>query len=44
MTAIFEAFSENGIEIPYPKRDLYLKTFPSNWSEKISKPGDNPGL
>ena len=28
MTAIFEIFLENGIEIPFPKRDLYIKTLP----------------
>lgn len=44
MTAIFESFGENGIEIPYPKRDLHVKTFPASWSEKISKPGEEPGL
>lgn len=30
MTGIFEAFNENGIEIPFPQRDLYLKDVPSN--------------
>jgi small-conductance mechanosensitive channel len=38
MTSIFEAFQENQIEIPFPKRDLYLKTVPSNWQEKVSPP------
>lgn len=38
MTSIFEAFLENRIEIPFPKRDLYLKTIPSNWQEKVSNP------
>jgi small-conductance mechanosensitive channel len=33
MTAIFESFLENGIEIPFPKRDLYLKSVPSSWKE-----------
>ena len=41
MSTIFERFAENNIEIPFPKRDLYLKTVPSNWQEKISKPGDD---
>lgn len=41
MSAIFEKFAENDIEIPFPKRDLYLKSIPSNWQEKISKPGDD---
>ncbi|MDX5337998.1 MAG: mechanosensitive ion channel [Cyclobacteriaceae bacterium] len=35
MTAIFDTFLENGIEIPFPKRDLYLKTLPEN----LQKPG-----
>jgi len=41
MSAIFEKFAENNIEIPFPKRDLYLKTIPSNWQEKVSKPGED---
>ena len=41
MSAIFEKFAENNIEIPFPKRDLYLKSVPSNWQEKISKPGED---
>ncbi|WP_439475615.1 mechanosensitive ion channel family protein [Algoriphagus formosus] len=38
MTSIFEAFQQNQIEIPFPKRDLYLKTVPSSWQEKVSPP------
>jgi potassium efflux system protein len=30
MTAIFKSFAENRIEIPFPKRDLYLKTAPTS--------------
>ena len=41
MNAIFEKFAESNIEIPFPKRDLYLKSVPSNWQEKISKPGED---
>ncbi len=41
MTAIFESFEENNIEIPYPKRDLYLKTVPSAAAEKGSTPIEN---
>ena len=26
--AIYNAFYENGIEIPFPQRDLYVKTVP----------------
>ncbi|UZD24477.1 mechanosensitive ion channel [Algoriphagus halophytocola] len=40
MTAIFEKFAENGIEIPFPKRDLYIKSLPGNWKETISKPNE----
>jgi potassium-dependent mechanosensitive channel len=29
MNAIFTTFKENGIEIPFPKRDLYIKTLPT---------------
>lgn len=28
MTAIFQAFKDNDIEIPFPKRDLYVKNLP----------------
>jgi len=35
MTGIFEAFTENGIEIPFPQRDLYLKSIPSELQEKV---------
>lgn len=40
MNAIFEAFGENDIEIPFPKRDLYIKGLPGMWKEKISGPGE----
>jgi small-conductance mechanosensitive channel len=30
MTAIFDAFQEHGIEIPFPKRDLYIKSLPED--------------
>ncbi len=33
MTKIYSSFAENGIEIPFPKRDLYLKSVPSSWKE-----------
>ncbi len=35
MTGIFEAFSENSIEIPFPQRDLYLKSIPTEIQEKV---------
>ena len=28
--AIYKAFYENGIEIPFPQRDVYIKTIPDN--------------
>lgn len=37
MTAIFDAFQENGIEIPFPKRDLYIKSLP----EEMQKTTEN---
>lgn len=40
MSAIFESFAENNIEIPFPQRDLYIKSLPELWKEKVSKPGD----
>ncbi|WP_075349717.1 mechanosensitive ion channel domain-containing protein [Algoriphagus marinus] len=40
MSGIFKTFAENKIEIPFPKRDLYLKSLPSSWQEKISKPSE----
>lgn len=46
MHAIFEIFLKNGIEIPYPKRDLYLKELPKSAQkpeEKEKSPEDNSG-
>ncbi|OOG76211.1 hypothetical protein B0E43_08885 [Algoriphagus sp. A40] len=36
MSAIFQTFKENNIEIPFPKRDLYIKSLP----EEIGKAED----
>lgn len=33
MNAIFESFRENKIEIPFPKRDLYVKSLPEEITE-----------
>ncbi|GMQ29193.1 mechanosensitive ion channel family protein [Algoriphagus confluentis] len=46
MHAIFETFLKNGIEIPYPKRDLYLKELPKSDQKpekKEKSPGDDSG-
>jgi small-conductance mechanosensitive channel len=40
MSGIFQSFAENNIEIPFPKRDLYLKSVPSSWQEQVSKPSE----
>ncbi|MDI1321965.1 MAG: mechanosensitive ion channel [Algoriphagus sp.] len=37
MSAIYEAFQKNGIEIPFPKRDLYLKGLPEDIRESLEK-------
>ncbi|MCH7398716.1 mechanosensitive ion channel [Belliella sp. DSM 107340] len=35
MRGIFRAFKENGVEIPFPQRDLNFKSFPGLLDEKI---------
>ncbi|MFN3997811.1 mechanosensitive ion channel family protein [Algoriphagus sp.] len=38
MSAIYASFLENGIEIPFPKRDVYLKSLPEL---KVAKESDS---
>ena len=38
MRGIFKSFKENGIEIPFPQRDLHVKNFPGLVQEKQMKP------
>ncbi|MCS4435062.1 mechanosensitive ion channel family protein [Aquiflexum gelatinilyticum] len=40
MRGIFKSFKEYGIEIPFPQRDLYVKSFPGLIGEKVMKPGE----
>lgn len=40
MRGIFKSFKENDIEIPFPQRDLHVKSFPGLLEEKIFKPKD----
>jgi len=37
-SAIFEAFNEHGIEIPFPQRDLYIKSWPEPPNPTLLKP------
>lgn len=39
-SAIFEAFQEHGIEIPFPQRDLYVKSWPEQKSPGPLAPGN----
>jgi potassium-dependent mechanosensitive channel len=40
MRGIFKSFKENGVEIPFPQRDLHIKNFPGLIEEKIIKPSE----
>ncbi len=45
ITKANELFKSNGIKIPFPQRDLYLKTVPESFLEKpLPKEGDNQNL
>lgn len=46
MVAIFEAFRKNEIEIPFPQRDLYIKSLPEEigkTEDKKNPPKTDPG-
>jgi small-conductance mechanosensitive channel len=38
MRGIFKSFQENGVEIPFPQRDIYVKSFPGLIQENIIRP------
>ncbi|MDX5477599.1 MAG: mechanosensitive ion channel, partial [Cyclobacteriaceae bacterium] len=40
MRGIFNSFKENNIEIPFPQRDLHVKSFPGLIHEKLSRADD----
>lgn len=40
MRGIYKAFKANNVEIPFPQRDLYIKSFPGIKKEIVSKPAD----
>ncbi len=40
MRGIFSSFKEHNVEIPFPQRDLYVKSFPGLIHEKVFKTDD----
>jgi potassium efflux system protein len=40
MRGIFRSFKENNVEIPFPQRDLHVKSFPGLIQEKVFKADD----
>lgn len=40
MRAIYSAFRENGIEVPFQQRDLHIRTFPDPVSESVKSAKD----
>ncbi|MBW3469971.1 mechanosensitive ion channel family protein [Arthrospiribacter ruber] len=40
MRSIWKAFKDNNVEIPFPQRDLHVKSFPGLIKESISKASD----
>ncbi|MGY6744562.1 MAG: mechanosensitive ion channel domain-containing protein [Cecembia sp.] len=40
MRGIFKSFKEHGVEIPFPQRDLHVKSFPGLIQEKVFKADD----
>lgn len=40
MRGIFNSFKENNVEIPFPQRDLHVKSFPGLIAEKMFRPQD----
>ncbi|GHB33210.1 mechanosensitive ion channel family protein [Mongoliitalea lutea] len=43
MRAIFKSFKTNNIEIPFPQRDLHIKSYPGVIKESVIKPTDQKG-